>query len=126
MKQRCENPNNNNYKHYGQRGITCEYKYAIDLYMDFAEELQQKIKQNGLKNATFDRIDVNKGYYKDNLRITTQKVQCTNTTKQRIFIIEKDNERIIGNNAMEVGRQLNINGRSLGNMVRGSSKSAGG
>lgn len=37
-----------------------------------------------------------------------------------------DARRILGDNAMEVARIIGINGRSLGNLIRGSSKSAGG
>lgn len=126
MKQRCTNPNNNNYPHYGARGITVEYKYPIDLYMDFIDELKEHAEKYGLSNSTFDRIDVNGNYCKENLRISTQSIQSTNTTRKKVFILEKDNERVLCDNAMEFGRRYGVNGRSVGNVTRGTSKTAGG
>lgn len=126
IKQRCENPNNSNYIHYGLRGIKCEYKYPIDLYNDFIEELIQHSSVYGLRNSTFDRIDVNGNYCKENLRIATQTMQSTNTTRKKLFILFKDDQRILSDNAMYVGKYLHINGRSVGNLIRGNSKSAGG
>ena len=127
MYQRCNNENNNNYNHYGGRGIKLKYKYPIDLYLDFHKNFEE-LKQQGLdiKKYSFDRINVNGDYEKSNLRLTTQSIQSTNTTRKKIFIVEKNNEKIICDNAMEFGRQYNINGRSLGNVIRGTSKTAGG
>ena len=64
MKQRCENPNNNNFIYYGGRNIKLNYKYPIDMYYDFIEELKEHCKKYGIKNSTFDRIDVNGNYEK--------------------------------------------------------------
>lgn len=126
MYQRCNNPNNTNYKHYGARGIKLEYQYPVDLYLDFIDELKAHSVKYGLKNSTFDRIDVNGNYCKENLRITTQSVQSTNTTNKILFILEKENDRVICDNSMAFGREYNINGRAVGNVVRGQSKSANG
>lgn len=126
IKQRCENPNNDNYSHYGGRGIRCEYKFAIDLYFDFYNEIVEHAKIHGIRNSTFDRIDVDGNYCKDNLRISTQSVQSTNTTRKKIFILEKENKRVICDNALEFGRVYGVNGRGIGNVVRGSSKTSGG
>ena len=43
-----------------------------------------------------------------------------------MFILEKDNEKVLCDNPMCFGRIFNVNGRSVGNVVRGSSKTAGG
>lgn len=126
MKQRCNNKNHNNYSNYGARGIQCKYKYAVDLYYDFYDELLEHSKKYGLENSTFDRIDVNGNYEKSNLRIATQSIQSTNTTRKKLFILEKDNVRVLCDNAMEFGKMYNVNGRSIGNVVRGDSKTAGG
>lgn len=126
MKARCNNPNNEAYHHYGGRGIMVEYESAVDLYLDFHEEFRKHAIKYGIRNSTFDRIDVNGNYKKDNIRITTQKVQSTNTTRKKIFILEKDGERIISDSAKECGRKLGVNGRSIGNVIRGNSKSCGG
>lgn len=126
MFQRCNNPNNTNYSKYGGRGIKLCYEHAVDLYNDFIDEFIVHSLIYGIRNSTFDRIDVNGNYEKDNLRITTQSVQSTNTRRKRIFIIEKGEERIMSDNTMELGRMLGLNGRSLGNLVRGSNKSCKG
>lgn len=124
--QRCENPQNENYKHYGARGIKCKYKAAIDLYKDFADELAEKAKIYGIRNATFDRIDVNGDYEKNNIRITTMQVQNTNTTRQRFFIIEKGDSRILSNNGAECSRAIGASESSIGNVVAGRSKTCKG
>jgi hypothetical protein len=124
MYNRCNNPNNNNYLHYGGRGIKLMYDNPIDLYNDFAEELKNHAKIHGLHNSTFDRIDVNGNYEKSNLRITTQTIQNINTTRKRLFIVKKGNEVILSDSAMEVGRKYKANGRAIGNLIRGKSKSS--
>lgn len=126
MYQRCNNPKNTEYKHYGARGIKLLYENAIDLYFDFIDELRDHAKIYGLRNSTFDRIDVNGNYEKNNLRITHQQVQSTNTTRKKIFILEKGKERILSDSAMECGRFLEINGHSVRNVISGSSKSCNG
>lgn len=126
MKQRCNNKNHNKYSNYGGRNIKLQYKYPVDLYHDFIDELKNHANKYGLKNSTFDRIDVNKDYCKDNLRIATQEIQNINTTDRKFFILYKDNEKIISDSAMHVGRYLSINGRAIGNVIRGSSKSSNG
>lgn len=127
MNQRCNNPNNINYSHYGKRNIKLEYDYAVDLYLDFVDEfIRLKEEGKNIYDYSFDRIDVNDNYRKDNLRLVTQSIQSTNTTRKRIFIVEKNGEKILSDNSMELGRYLNINGRSLGNVIRGSSKSSSG
>lgn len=120
--QRCNNPNNTNYAHYGARGIKCEYEYPVDFYYDVIDELIEHSKKYGLRNSTFDRIDVNGNYCKGNIRVTTQSVQSTNTVRKTYFAIEKDDEIIISDNAMAVGKLLNVNGRAIGNLIRGTSK----
>ncbi len=126
MNQRCNNPNNTNYSHYGARGIKLEYQYPIDLYLDFIDELKAHSEKYGLRNSTFDRIDVNGNYCKTNLRITTQSVQSTNTTKKILFILEKDGDKVLCDNSMAFGKAYNTNGRAIGNVVRGTVKTAGG
>lgn len=125
MFQRCNNPNSAGYLHYGERGIKLKYENPVDLYFDFYEEFK-RLQDEGkdIKEYSFDRIDVNGDYEKENLRLTTQNVQNTNTTRKKIFILEKDGEKVICDNSMHFGRVFNINGRSIGNLVRGDSKTA--
>lgn len=125
MYQRCNNPNNTNYEHYGGRGIKLEYESAIDLYFDFIDEFKELAITNPINIISFDRIDVNGNYCKSNLRLVcSQSIQSTNTTRKRIFILAKGKEKVIADSAMEVGRHYNINGRAIGNLVRGTSKTS--
>ena len=124
MKQRCENKHNKNFEHYGKRNVKLLYEHSVDLYLDFAKEFERHAEKYGLRNSTFDRIDVNGNYDKDNLRITTQTIQSTNTTRKTIFIIQKGKEKILSDSYAECGRYLGINGRAIGNLVRGKSKTS--
>lgn len=125
MYQRCNNPNDSGYEHYGGRGIKLEYENAIDLYFDFIDEFRKLAKTNPINTISFDRIDVNGNYCKNNLRLVcSQSIQSTNTTRKRIFILAKGKEKVIADSAMEFGRHYNINGRAIGNLVRGASKTS--
>ena len=73
MIARCENPKAQAYHNYGKRGIeVCEEWHDFDVFLKWA-------LSNGYEGTlTIDRIDVNKGYYPQNCRWTTDKVQCNN------------------------------------------------
>lgn len=73
MKQRCRNPNNTNYKHYGERGIeVCEDWNDFSNFMNWSYE-------NGYNESlSIDRIDVNGNYCPDNCRWVSQKEQNNN------------------------------------------------
>lgn len=73
IKQRCYNPNTNNYHNYGGRGITVceEWKNSFDkFYNDMINSWNNSL--------TLDRIDVNKGYFKENCRWADMSVQNCN------------------------------------------------
>ena len=69
MYQRCNNPNDSGYEHYGGRGIKLEYENAIDLYFDFIDEFRKLAETNPINTISFDRIDINGNYCKNNLRL---------------------------------------------------------
>ena len=77
MKHRCDNPQNPSYHSYGGRGITycAEWKTFPAFYADMGE------LPEGL---TLDRIDNNKGYYKENCRWATRLEQAQNRTTGKI------------------------------------------
>lgn len=79
MKQRCTNQNRPDFKHYGGRGITlCEKWKSFDGFYDDMGERE--------KGMQIDRMDNEKGYYKDNCRWTTP---AKNSLNRRV--IKKSN-----------------------------------
>lgn len=126
MVQRCTNPNNSNYKHYGAKGVKLLYESPMDLYKDFYDDLVEHSKKHGLRDSTFDRIDVNGNYERDNLRIATQSVQSTNTRRKRVFILCKGNERVLSDSSAAAGKYIGSSSSAVGNVVRGESKTCNG
>lgn len=83
MKDRCDNPKNHRYKHYGARGIWHEFEHFIDFY-DYAKPLLLKAMEevdSDMYKLSLDRIDNNKGYIKGNLRFANRKTQILNSSK---------------------------------------------
>lgn len=75
MMQRCTNKNNARYASYGGRGIT-----VCTEWFDFYSFLLD-VGLRPSSNHSLDRIDVNKGYYKDNCRWATATEQNCNKRK---------------------------------------------
>lgn len=72
MLSRCRNPKDNNYPNYGGRGITvCERWYKFENFYDDMGELP-------FYDAQIDRIDNEKGYFKENCRWVTHKENSRN------------------------------------------------
>jgi len=73
MLSRCRDPNNNNYPNYGGRGITvCERWYKFENFYEDMGDLP-------FYEAQIDRIDNEKGYYKENC----QWVDCKQNSRNR-------------------------------------------
>ncbi len=72
MKTRCENPKTKNYKNYGGRGITVCGRW--DKFENFLEDMGEK--PEGL---SIERVDNNKGYFKENCKWAT----CTEQSRNR-------------------------------------------
>lgn len=120
IKQRTSNENNTNYGSYGGRGIENKFEDFIDFYNHFYEDLKRN------PELTIDRINVNGDYSKENTRLISHFDQQSNKRNTHYFIAKKDEKTVVSNNSMEFGRVYGVNGRSVGNCLRGTSKTANG
>lgn len=105
--QRCTNPNNDNWHKYGSRGITVCDEWL--LFKNFLKDMGERPE-----NTSLDRIDNNKGYYKENCRWADVKTQARNTRKNKLTI-EK----------VEELRRLRKEGKSIAALSREFSLSYG-
>jgi hypothetical protein len=93
MKQRCCNPNNSDYEHYGGRGIS--YPLEWDDFENFYADMGPRPEGHSI-----DRIDNNADYSKDNCRWAPQHQQTRNT--RRTVIISVNGERMCLKDAAEM------------------------
>jgi len=101
MIQRCNNPSNHAYKYYGERGIkVCKRWMKFENFLEDMGEIP--------KGLTLDRIDNNKGYYKENCRLITQKEQVKNRNNNKLYYYNGKNQ-----SAQDLANQYNINYRTL-------------
>lgn len=86
MKQRCLNKNSIGYKYYGGRGITiCEH--WILSFENFLKDMGKKPKK-----MTIERINNDKGYFKENCKWVTKQEQDTN--KRSNVYVQYDGKRM--------------------------------
>ena len=76
--QRTKNPNHPKYKYYGGRGIT-----VCDEWLDFRNFYKDMGEKP--KDLSIERIDNNKGYFKENCKWATHKEQSNNKRNNRIL-----------------------------------------
>lgn len=110
MKGRCTNPNDPSYFRYGGRGINvCEKWMKFEnFYKDMGDPP---------KGMSLDRIDNDKGYYKENCRWAARREQ-QNNTRRNVFITYKG----LTKTRAEWARHFNIPpGVLLGRFKRGDS-----
>lgn len=81
MKQRCYNPNNKDYKNYGNRGISMSTSWRNNF-----SEFEKWAHQNGYQERlSIDRINYNGNYEPNNCRWTNPTVQANNTRKNVVI-----------------------------------------
>ena len=74
MKQRCYNPNNNDFHNYGGRGITVCQRW-LDDFWNFVEDMGDRPDGHSI-----DRIENDQGYSPDNCKWSTSTEQVLNRT----------------------------------------------
>ncbi len=105
---RCNNPNGKDYKNYRARGITVCSRWESS-FESFIEDMGDK----PTPKHSLDRIDNDKGYYKDNCRWATEKQQMNNTRRNVIYTINGINKTLAewcseyGNDYHAVWRRIN-------------------
>lgn len=73
MLNRCRNPNNKRFKHYGGRGIA-----VCEEWLDYKKFRSWSLCNGWSDDLTIDRIDVDLGYSPDNCRFVDKSVQNAN------------------------------------------------
>ncbi len=77
MLRRCNSSNHIHYEYYGARGIV-----VCDRWLD-VQNFIDDMYPSYIEGLTLDRIDNNKGYYKENCRWATNELQHRNTRALR-------------------------------------------
>ena len=106
MKRRCRDPRNNRYHIYGARNISVCASW-INSFENFLSDMGERPD-----NMSIDRIDTNKGYYKENCKWSTAQEQANNTRSNNYIthngktLTHSQWSRMLGKNSMLVGRRI--------------------
>lgn len=96
MCTRTSNPNYIKAKNYSERGIINEdFKLFVDFYDLMYESYKNHINIHGIKNTTLERLDVNKGYSKNNCTWATWHEQANNKTSNLEIEVITPNGKIL-------------------------------
>lgn len=126
IKQRCNNPKNPRYKHYGGKGIKMCDEWDSD-YLVFREWAFQQGYENN-KGMSIDRLDESKGYNPNNCEWVSLSENSRRgnlgKVKRRpsleyIYAISPSNERIEIENVSEFSRKYNLNRSNVSAAIHG-------
>ena len=106
MLQRCGNPSYIEYEHYGGRGIT-----ACERWLKF-ENFLEDIGEKPSNKYQIDRIDNNKGYYKENCRWVLS--ENNNKNKRNNIMIPLNKELLC---LKDYCRKLNLNYQTISTRI---------
>lgn len=105
MRVRCNNPNDENYKYYGGRGVkVCE---RWDSFANFLSDMGARPE-----GTTIDRVDPNGDYTPENCRWSTVAEQNRNKRTVRKFVVDgkeylmKDIAAMIGRDRSGIGKLI--------------------
>lgn len=102
MKSRCSNPNKEDYKNYGGRGI----RVCAEWISDFVAFREWALANGYRDDLTLDRLDVNGDYRPDNCQWITVAGQ-NNNTRRNHFLTYKGETRTIAEWARIKGLRYN-------------------
>lgn len=106
MIQRCTNPKNPKFENYGGKGITVCDRW-LDSYINFLEDMGRRPSITD----SIDRIDVEKGYYKENCRWASRKLQGWNRSTTTVTLEQVNEIRELfekGLSRTEIKLKLNL------------------
>lgn len=104
IKLRCFNPNANNFKDYGAKGVfMCdEWRNDFKVFYDWA--MENGYNPNAKRGeCTIDRIDNNKGYFPENCRWVDNLSQQNNRTNNRFLTYNSETYTVA-----EWSRKINV------------------
>lgn len=87
LKERCNNPHNPRYKHYGGRGIKCLWNTFQEFYDDMYESYLAHVEDFGEDDTSIDRIDVDGDYCKENCKWSTFVEQANNKQSSKVYTL---------------------------------------
>ena len=114
MMNRCEYVGSKDYQYYGAKGITICDKWKT--FKGFLEDMENSYKEG----LTIDRIDPDKGYYKENCQWLSKSDNCSkDKLKEVVQIDEEGNELARYSSAKKAAEATGLHYQSLARVARG-------
>jgi len=123
MVARCTNPNSEKYHCYGGRGIKTQYDNFIEFYDDFYTSYIEHVELHGERETTIERINVDEGYFKDNMKWATWEEQVNNKRSIRSMKVTYPNGiSIVVKNISKFARENKLKVSSIHSCLNNSLK----